>query len=227
MPIINGKTLYVPSLLNTILTIFMKQQNFNQNLSNINNFKPLTNDTSISTDSKSTQKTKTNNNQNNFTIFSNIDEIPNFDTLDTEKNALNKFIENAINLTYTIKLELLKEKQSSPEKFMNIQEILSSPGLLSNQNNLSKDHEYILCLLGRLLENYEITVGIYKENSFEDNVDSAAIQFIFSGLISKKKFELILNENDNVAVSVIYDLSYRKDFINDLKIGRASCRERV
>ena len=129
-------------------------------------------------------KTKSDNNLNK-----NIDIIiPEYETIDTESNPLNKYIENAINISYVMKLEILREENSNPDKFVKINETLSSPGLLSDQQPSNDDYKYILCLVGQLLQNNGIKVGIYKENEIKDRIDLSAIQFIFSGLINKKKY---------------------------------------
>ena len=146
-------------------------------------------------------------------------ELPEFETIDVESNPLNKYIENAINISYVMKLEIEKQKSEYPEKFVNISEILSSPGLLSNQEPSDADYKYLLCLIGKILENNQITVGIYKENNIKDRVELSAIQFIFSGLINKKKFKLKFADsiNDDYFICLRHDLSFRKSFIEERK----------
>ena len=146
-------------------------------------------------------------------------ELPEFETIDIESNPLNKYIENAINISYVMKLEIEKQKTAHPELFVNISEILSSPGLLSNQEPSDADYKYLLCLIGKILENNQITVGIYKENKKKDRVELSAIQFIFSGLINKKKYKLKFSDeiNDNYFLCLRHDLSYRKTFIEERK----------
>ena len=144
--------------------------------------------------------------------------IPEFETIDTESNPLNKYIENAINISYVMKLEILKEENSNPEKFVKITETLSSPGLLSDQQPSNDDYKYILCLVGQLLENNGIKVGIYKENDIKDRIDLSAIQFIFSGLINKKKYKLkFSDEEDKIYLCMKFNLEYRKQFIGEWK----------
>ena len=146
-------------------------------------------------------------------------ELPEFETIDIESNPLNKYIENAINISYVMKLEIEKQKSAHPELFVNISEVLSSPGLLSNQEPSDADYKYLLCLIGKILENNQITVGIYKENNIKDRVELSAIQFIFSGLINKKKYKLKFCDeiNENYFLCLRHDLSYRKTFIEERK----------
>jgi hypothetical protein len=159
---------------------------------------------------------KNNKKINNFK--NNIDKaIPEYETIDTETNPLNKYIENAINFSYTTKLEILKQYNLYPQKFLNIFEILSSPGLLPNNQPSSNDYKYILCLIGKILYNYGIIVGIYKESNIKDRIDLSSIQFIFSGLINKKKFKLKFNVNEDTIICLIHDLNFRKQFINKWK----------
>ena len=95
------------------------------------------------------------NNVNNNIISNdnNFEDIPEYETIDTETNPLNKYIENAINMSYTMKLEISKEQLSNPGKFVNIEKTLSSPGLLSNLEPSNDDYKYILCLIGKILQN--------------------------------------------------------------------------
>ena len=41
----------------------------------------------------------------------------------------------------------------------------------------------------KILKNKDIEVGIYKNSRDKDRIDLASIQFIFSGLINKKKYK--------------------------------------
>ena len=161
-----------------------------------------------------------NREKENNNLEKNIEaELPEFETIDIESNPLNKYIENAINISYVMKLEIEKQKSAHPELFVNISEILSSPGLLSNQEPSDADYKYLLCLIGKILENNQITVGIYKENNIKDRIELSAIQFIFSGLINKKKYKLKFCDeiNENYFLCLRHDLSYRKSFIEDRK----------
>ena len=132
--------------------------------------------------------------QNNFQLKPSIGQdniqseiiIPEYETIDTESNPMNKYIENAINFSYSVKQELLEEKRLHPNRFINIDTILSSPGLLSNSQPSKNDYKYILCLIGKILKNKDIEVGIYNDSQNKDRIDLCSIQFIFSGLINKK-----------------------------------------
>ena len=165
---------------------------------NVNNMKKLIN----------------NNNINNNIIQKTI---PEYETIDTEINPLNKYIENAINISYTMKLDILNNQNNNSNKFINISQILSSPGFLSGNHSINDDYQYILSLIGKMLQNHGIIVGIYKKNQMKDRIDLSAIQFIFSGLINKKKYQLKFSVNRLDMQNIIYDLSYRKSFINKWK----------
>jgi hypothetical protein len=158
-------------------------------------------------------------NNNNDSFNNNEEVILEYETIDTESNPLNKYIENAINISYTMKLDIQKQKISNPNLFINITETLSHPGLLSNKQPSNADYKYLLCLIGKILENNKVTVGIYKNYNEKDRVELSTVQFIFSGLINKKKYKLkFSNEiNENYFLCIRHDLSYRKTFIEDKK----------
>ena len=145
--------------------------------------------------------------------------VPEYETIDIESNPMNKYIENAINFSFQVKQEILLEKQNQPNNFINIESILSSPGLLSSTNPSTNDYKYILCLIGKILKNKNIEVGIYKDNQEKDRIDLSSIQFIFSGLINKKKYMLCITNNidEDLLISVVHDLSYRKNYIEEWK----------
>ena len=140
-----------------------------------------------------------------------------YEILDTETNPMNKFIENAINISYTMKQQIIKQKSTHPDMFINIANVLSTPGLLTDVQPSDEDYKYILCLIGKILENNGITIGIYKENNIKDRIDLAAIQFIFSGLISKKKFKILFNFTENEIISFKFDADYKKKLIDTWK----------
>ena len=51
-----------------------------------------------------------NNNINNNKIQK---KIPDYETIDIETNPFNKYIENVINISYTMKLDILKNQNSN------------------------------------------------------------------------------------------------------------------
>ena len=192
-----------PVKLNNILENFMKNANMknintNNNVNNVNN--------NISAENE------------NGTINENSEALLDYDILDTETNPMNKFIENAINISYTMKQQILKLKSLNPDMFINITNTLSTPGLLADVQ-ADEDYKYILCLIGKILENNGITVGIYKENNIKDRIDLAAIQFIFSGLISKKKYKIQFNFTENEILCIKHNTDeFKKQLIRKWKV---------
>ena len=130
---------------------------------------------------------------------------------------MNKFIENAINISYTMKQQILKQKSNHPDMFINIINTLATPGLLTDVQPSDEDYKYILCLIGKILENNGITVGIYKENNIKDRIDLAAIQFIFSGLINKKKYKILFNFTENEILCIKHNPDFIKTIIDKWK----------
>ena len=159
----------------------------------------------------------TNNNiisNNNDDDYSN--QILDFEILDTETNPMNKFIENAINISYTMKQQILKHKSTHPDMFIDIVKTLSTPGLLVDDKPSDEDYKYILCLIGKIIENNDITVGIYKQNIIKDRIDLCAIQFIFSGLINKKKYKILFNFTEE-EILCIKHADFKKPLIDKWK----------
>ena len=167
------------------------------------------------------------NNNNNISIdYININnnkkeikEIPEYETIETEFDPVNRYIECAINYSSIMKHSIILEKQKNPEYFIDIQETLSSPGLLSQNNPSNNDYKYIICLIGKILENQGIEVGIYKKGKYKERIDLSSIQFIFSGLINKKKYRLKFSKkiDENYFVCIMNDSKFKKKFINEWK----------
>ena len=170
--------------------------------------------------------TMSNNNSNDsYQLQENQNDIesasliPDFDTIDTESNPMNKYIENAINFSYILKHTIISNKKAFPNNFIDIEKTLLSPGLLSQNKPSPNDYKYILCLIGKILKNKDIEVGIYKNSGDKDRIDLASIQFIFSGLINKKKYKIGFSEKIGFEIYtvVINELSERKKFIEEWK----------
>ena len=170
--------------------------------------------------------TMSNNNSNDsYQLQENQNDIksasliPDFETIDTESNPMNKYIENAINFSYILKHTIISNKKAFPNNFIDIEKTLLSPGLLSQNKPSPNDYKYILCLIGKILKNKDIEVGIYKNSGDKDRIDLASIQFIFSGLINKKKYKIGFSEKIGFEIYtvVINELSERKKFIEEWK----------
>ena len=65
----------------------------------------------------------------------------------------------------------------------------------------------------------EYQQAIYKNNKRKDRIDLLSIQFLFNGLINKKKYVLKLNLNKNEIITIIHDLVYRKKFLKKTKLN--------
>ena len=89
------------------------------------------------------------NNSNEINDDNNSNAILDYEILDTETNPMNKFIENAINISYTMKQQILKQKSNHPDMFINIINTLATPGLLTDVKPSDEDYKYILCLIGK------------------------------------------------------------------------------
>ena len=148
-----------------------------------------------------------------------LETIQEYETINLETEPLNIYLENAINISYNIKEDICFQKSREPNKFFNINQVLSNPGFLSTNLPSNNDYKYILCLIGKILENNGISVGIYKNNERKDRIDLLSIQFLFNGLINKKKYVLKLNLNKNEIISIKYDLGYRKKFFKKMKLN--------
>ena len=146
-------------------------------------------------------------------------EIPEYETIDTETDPVNKFIENAINYSSIVKHSIIIQKGKNPELFIDIDETLKTPGLLSKKNPSKNDYKYILCLLGRILKNQGIEVAVYEKENNKDRIDLSSIQFIFSGLISKKKYRLTFSQkySEKNLKSLMEDSIFKKKFIEEWK----------
>ena len=218
---------------NNILPINYNMNNFNTN-NNINNINNINIQPMNNINLNNFNNNINNNFKNNFNIDYNFipknqpkkklelkkgKEIPDYETIDTESDPVNKFIENAINYSSRIKYIITAQQKSNPDLFININETLKTPGLLSKKNPSKNDYKYILCLLGRILQNQGIKVAIYQKGNNLDRVDLSSIQFIFSGLISKKKYRLTFSQkySENIVDNLMEDSVFKKNLLRNGK----------
>jgi hypothetical protein len=87
-----------------------------------------------------------------------------------------------------------KKKEKEPEKFINIDEVIKKPGLLSKEKEDKNDFDFILSLIGGILKDKNIDLNILKYNNEEekskDKLSDACLQYLFCGLLDKKKIEI-------------------------------------
>ena len=224
--------------------LFQNNQYFNNNNINMNGFMNNFQNRNIFPMNYNLNNYNTNNNFNinpmnnfNYNNNHNIDnnliinnqpkkkveikekEIPEYETIDTESDPVNKFIENAINYSWRIKNLIVNQKKKNPKLFIDIDETLKTPGLLSKKNPSKNDYKYILCLLGRILRNQGIEVAVYEKENNKDRIDLSSIQFIFSGLISQKKYKLTFSQkySEKNLKSLMEDSIFKKKFIEEWK----------
>ena len=126
------------------------------------------------------------------------------------------FINSAVYVSYLIKQININEKINKPNSFHDIKTTLKYPGLISDIP-LPEDYIFILSLIGKILEDKGIDVNIYKEKQGFDKLDGASLQYLFSGLTEKKKYEIYFElgpEKNNVLLQKGNELN---DFIEEWK----------
>ena len=99
------------------------------------------------------------------------------------------YINSAANLSDLMKHININKKINYPSIFHDHKIILKYPGLISN-TILDEDYIFILSLIAQILEEKGINVSIYKKNQGMDKLDGASLQYLFSGLTEKKKYEI-------------------------------------
>ena len=86
-----------------------------------------------------------------------------------------------------------KKKEKYPKKFVDIDEEIKKPGLLIKENEDKNDIDFILSLIGGILKDKNIDLNILKYNEEEkskDKLSDACLQYLFCGLLDKKKIEI-------------------------------------
>ena len=92
------------------------------------------------------------------------------------------------------------EKAEQPDKFLNFDDILKYPGLLSHEFT-EKDKLFILALISKILSEKGINAAICKDNKNDNNLDRASLQYLFNGFTEKKKYEIKFNlKNEKDAI---------------------------
>ena len=202
--------------------------NLNQNINNLNNqMHNLQQNNNNNQNNPLINYMNFQNNNINIGINHNLNiprlqkKLSEYEPIDTESDPVNRYIENAINYSVYMKYIISFHKQMHPEYFINIDETLASPGLLYQNYPNPIDHKYIICLLGKILKNKNIHVGIYNQGYNIDRINLSAVQFIFSGLINKKKYRLKFSPDINYS-NIMENLASKKLFIEEWKVKIAN-----
>ena len=125
------------------------------------------------------------------------EKVNHFASLATNEvgTKMDYFLNSADYVSDFMKNYNLNKKEKDPKKFINSQEIIKNPGLLSNENE--NDMDFILSLLAEILRDKNIDIGIYKNNKEEEDnkgkLYEASLQYLFCGLFDKKKVEIKFN----------------------------------
>ena len=157
-----------------------------------------------------------NNNQNNINIFPNTLNNPSFinnynNNMKKEKQKAEEIIKHlssialtdkgikeedyincAVHLSYIMNQININEQKQYPYKFNNPKKILKYPGLISNEIK-DNDYPYLLSLISEVLGEKGINASVYKDNEGIDQLDGAFLQYLFSGLTEKKKYEILFD----------------------------------
>ena len=122
--------------------------------------------------------------------------IAHFASLAQEKTEekIEYFLNSADCISDFMKKYNSKKKEKAPKKFINIDDVIKKPGLLLKGNDDKNDFDFILSLIGEILKDKNIDLNILKNNNEEENnkdkLSEACLQYLFCGLLDKKKIEI-------------------------------------
>ena len=124
------------------------------------------------------------------------EKIAHFASLAQEKieTKIEYFLNSADYISDFMKIYNSKKKEKDPKNYINIDEVIKKPGLLLKEKEENKDLDFILSLIGEILKDKNIDLNILKNNNQEekskDKLSDACLQYLFCGLLDKKKFEI-------------------------------------
>ena len=122
------------------------------------------------------------------------EKIAHFASLAQDKieTKIEYFLNSADYISDFIKNYNPKKKEKYPKKFINIDEVIKKPGLLIKDNEDKNDIDFILSLMGGILKDKNIDLNILnynKEEKSKDKLSDACLQYLFCGLLDKKKLK--------------------------------------
>ena len=144
------------------------------------------------------------------------ENISNIFKPDSLKNK--KYLENNLLFTSAIKKYISSKKIKIPYDSININESLNNFNDLICSVYDSSNRNFILSLLGKCLEENGIEVYISKkENKDFENIELASLQSLVS-FVTQKKYELHFDFGENVNKNILYNPSYRQNFLRNMKM---------
>ena len=127
-----------------------------------------------------------------------------------ENQTFDKYQEYVVNYGYFTEEILKEEKKKNPENFIDIKDAIKQKD--------SNEKLFILGKLGESLENMGIEVAIDKRENIDNDEYIINNHFISSGLIRKNKYEIHINEKDEMKkYRILNDINEQKKFIEEWK----------
>ena len=132
-------------------------------------------------------------------------------------NKKKKYIEDTIDFSRALHQYITIERKKNPNSFLDINQTLNDFDDYSSRLN-SKDHgEFILALLGKLLEQNWIKAHILKEKDKNfDNIELSSIQALCS-LGSQKKYNIHFDFGEIRNKEIVDDKSEQNNFLEKYK----------
>ena len=148
--------------------------------------------------------------------------IEHFSSMALMKNEikLDDYINSAVYISNLMKEININEKRENRDKIPNPKKILKYPWLISD-NPFKEDYKFILSLFYKILKEKEINTLIYdkiKENQGTEELVSASLHYLFSGLTEKKRIEICFDLDNKTNKKLIKKEKELTKFISEWKI---------
>ena len=121
----------------------------------------------------------------------------------TEKEV----IEDMMNYGDIIKEEIVKEKKTNPEKFIETKEAIKD----------EKSDYFGMGVLANALESSGLTIGIKKDSDGNKKQNATNLQFLVNGMATKKKLDIHIDFDKEKNEKILNDKIEQEKFINDWK----------
>ena len=154
------------------------------------------------------QKKRKFKDNNNLNIINEKRSNDKFEEKDINEK-INDLLESMCIYGNITKKEIIEEKQKNPQKFISTSDALQ---LEKDDQNL-----FALGLLSSNLKNIGIETAIEKENNNDELEESTTcLQFIFNGLVQKKKYEFCFELEEKRSENLLNSGNEFEKFKNDL-----------
>ena len=159
---------------------------------------------------RNSQNIEDNNKSDNINIIEKVGKLKDLSSEDIKKETKKaQLIEDMSAMGTIMKEEIIKEKETNPEKFISTEEIIQQK---------SNDQVYALGIFSKVLENQGMVTAIEKGSGEEEKQTAmTTMQFLVNGMSNRNKYNLHFDLGEDKNNKLLNDEEERIKFHDKLR----------